>query len=92
MLEHRLRTSELADWKGKIQLQYELDTQTLTVSDRQIRVESNTDSPTINLSLSQLQVLQLIFGELDNSILADHPILLVLFPPDQLLHWSPDNF
>ena len=92
MLEHRLRTSELADWKGKIQLQYELDTQTLTVSDRQIRVESNTDSPTINLTLSQLQVLQLIFGELDDSILADHPILLVFFPPDQLLHWSPDNF
>ena len=37
-------------------------------------------------------VLQLIFGELPTPILSDNPILSVLFPPDHLLHWSPDNF
>ena len=92
MLEYRLHVSELADWKGKIRLRYELDTQTLTISDGRIKVGSGTDSPTIDLSLSQLQVLQLIFGELDDSTLVDNPVLSILFPPDQLLHWSPDNF
>ena len=93
MLENRLRSSNLIGWQGQIQLQYELEAQTLTISDGKIEVDPETDAPTIDLKLSQLQVLQLIFGELDaSSVLIEYPILSILFPPDQLLYWPTDNF
>ena len=93
MLENRLRSSDLIGWQGQIRLQYELEAQTLTISDGKIEVDPETDAPTIDLKLSQLQVLQLIFGELDaSSVLIEYPILSILFPPDQLLYWPTDNF
>lgn len=93
MLENRLRSSDLIGWQGQIRLQYELEAQTLTISDGKIEVDPETDAPTIDLKLSQLQVLQLIFGELDaSSVLIKYPILSILFPPDQLLYWPTDNF
>jgi hypothetical protein len=93
MLENRLRTSNLSNWQGKIRLQYELDAQTLIISNGKIKISPETDTPNIDLQLSQLEVLQLIFGELDtSSVLTEFPILPILFPPDQLLHWPTDNF
>ena len=93
MLENRLRTSNLSNWQGKIRLQYELDVQTLIISNGKIKISPETDTPNIDLQLSQLEVLQLIFGELDtSSVLTEFPILPILFPPDQLLHWPTDNF
>ena len=93
MLENRLRPSDLIGWQGQIRLQYELEAQTLTISDGKIEVDPETDAPTIDLKLSQLQVLQLIFGELDaSSVLIEYPVLSILFPPDQLLYWPTDNF
>ena len=93
LLEKRLHASDLTDWKGQIRLQHELDAQTLNISGGKITVDAETDAPTIDLKLSQLQVLQLIFGELDaSSVLIKYPILSILFPPDQLLYWPTDNF
>ena len=93
LLEKRLHASDLTDWKGQIRLQHELDAQTLNISGGKITVDAETDAPTIALKLSQLQVLQLIFGELDaSSVLIEYPVLSILFPPDQLLYWPTDNF
>ena len=93
MLENRLRKSDLSTWQGEIRLQYELDVQTLIISDGKIKIRPRTDTPNIDLQLSQLEILRLIFGELNTSSPSTaYPILSTLFPPDQLLHWPTDNF
>ena len=89
-MKRRIAASGWSQWRGIIRIAYELDSAILAIADSQIYL---TDSkPTINLEFNQFQVLQLVFGELGDSILSDYPILSVLFPPDCLLHWSPDNF
>ena len=93
MLENRLSKSDLSTWQGEIRLQYELDVQTLIINKGKIKISHRTDTPNIDLQLSQLEILQLIFGELNtSSIWTDYPILPILFPPGQLLHWPTDNF
>ena len=93
MLENRLSKSDLSTWQGEIRLQYELDVQTLIINNGKIKIRPRTDTPNIDLQLSQLEILQLIFGELNTfSTSTDYPILPILFPPGQLLHWPTDNF
>ena len=93
LLEKRLHASDLTDWKGQIRLQHELDAQTLNISGGKITVDAETDAPTIDLKLSQLQVLQLVFGELDASSVSTHDMILSsLFPPGQMLYWPTDTF
>ena len=89
-LEKRIAKSNWKRWNGSIRISYELDSTTMTIYNGEISLTKN--EPTINLELNHLQVLQLIFGELPTPTLSDNPILSVLFPPDHLLHWSPDNF
>ena len=89
-LEMRIAKSDWKGWNGSIRISYELDSATMTISNGEISLTKN--EPSINLELNHLQVLQLIFGELPAIVLSDHPILSVLFPPDHLIHWSPDNF
>ena len=89
-LEMRIAKSDWKGWNGSIRISYELDSATMTISNGEISLTKN--EPSINLELNHLQVLQLIFGELPALVLSDHPILSVLFPPDHLIHWSPDNF
>ena len=62
----------------------------MTMYNGEISLTNN--EPTINLELNHLQVLQLIFGESPTPVLLDNPILPVLFPPNDLLYWPPDNF
>ena len=89
-LEKRIAKSNQKGWNGSIRISYESDSTTMTIYNGKIRLTNN--EPTINLELNHLQVLQLIFGESPTPVLLDNPILPVLFPPNDLLYWPPDNF
>ncbi|HIA68565.1 TPA: hypothetical protein EYN98_21485 [Candidatus Poribacteria bacterium] len=88
ILEDRLRNSNYSDWQGTIRIRYELDDQMLIIENGIIQVSAPITNPTIDLDLTQIEVLQLIFGDFNT----DYDLISILFPLDELLLWDPDNF
>ena len=100
LLEARLKTSDFATWTGAIRIRYEADERTLVVGDGSINIVRHSESPEINLSVSQTQLLKLLFGNMNaeqiifSNGLKIHEIDLLdtLFPTGELFMWRTDRF
>ena len=100
LLEARLKTSDFATWTGAIRIRYEADERTLVVGDGSINIVRHSESPVINLSVSQTQLLKLLFGNMNaeqiifSNGLKIHEIDLLdtLFPTGELFMWRTDRF
>ena len=100
LLEARLKTSDFATWTGAIRIHYEADERTLVVGDGSINIVRHSESPVINLSVSQTQLLKLLFGNMNaeqiifSNDLKIHEIDLLdtLFPTGELFMWRTDRF
>ena len=100
LLEARLKTSDFATWTGAIRIRYEADERTLVVGDGGINIVRHSESPEINLSVSQTQLLKLLFGNMNaeqiifSNGLKIHEIDLLdaLFPTGELFMWRTDRF
>ena len=100
LLEARLRDSDFSAWTGAIRIRYEADERTLVVGDGSINIVRHSESPVINLSVSQTQLLKLLFGNMNaeqiifSNGLKIHEIDLLdtLFPTGELFMWRTDRF
>ena len=100
LLEARLRDSDFSAWTGAIRIRYEADERTLVVGDGGINIVRHSESPEINLSVSQTQLLKLLFGNMNaeqiifSNGLKIHEIDLLdtLFPTGELFMWRTDRF
>jgi hypothetical protein len=100
LLEARLRDSDFSAWTGTIRIRYEADERTLVVGDGSINIVRHSESPVINLSVSQTQLLKLLFGNMNaeqiifSNGLKIHEIDLLdtLFPTGELFMWRTDRF
>ena len=100
LLEARLRDSDFSAWTGTIRIRYEADERTLVVGDGGINIVRHSESPEINLSVSQTQLLKLLFGNMNaeqiifSNGLKIHEIDLLdtLFPTGELFMWRTDRF
>ena len=100
LLEARLKASDFATWTGAIRIRYEADERTLVVGDGSINIVRHSESPVINLSVSQTQLLKLLFGNMNaeqiifSNGLKIHEIDLLdtLFPTGELFMWRTDRF
>ena len=102
VLASRLCASDLPGWEGSVRLRYESDERTLQIGDEEIAVVRSTPSPDIDLTLSQEQLLKLLFGNMraehiacaNNLPLGEDDIALLdaLFPRDELFSWRTDGF
>ena len=100
--ETRLNDSDFSRWGGSILIRYESDNQTLIVKGGKIEVSKEAGNPTIDLAVSQTQLLNLLFGNMTAGQIAfanDLPmdkseieLLGVLFTPGELLLWETDRF
>ena len=100
LLEARLRDSDFSAWTGTIRIRYEADERTLVVGDGSINIVRHSELPVINLSVSQTQLLKLLFGNMNaeqiifSNGLKIHEIDLLdtLFPTGELFMWRTDRF
>ena len=100
--ETRLNDSDFSRWGGSILVRCESDNLTLSINGGKIGVSAEGGDPTIDLAVSQTQLLNLLFGNMTAGQIAfanDLPIgeceielLGVLFPPGELLLWETDRF
>jgi predicted acetyltransferase len=99
-LEARLRQSDFSDWRGSIRIRYEAAEVTLSI--RAGHIDIGDDAPSIDLSVSQQQLLKLLFGNMSGEQIAfsnnlqldsNHlNVLDVLFPKNEFFLWSTDHF
>ena len=100
LLEARLRDSDFSAWTGAIRIRYEADERTLIIRDGEICIARDSESPEINLLVSQTQLLKLLFGNMNaeqvvfSNGLKIHEIGLLdaLFPAGELFMWRTDRF
>ena len=100
LLEARLRDSDFSAWSGAIRIRYEADERTLTIRDGEISVAPNSASPEIDLRISQIQLLKLLFGNMSPEQIAfsndlqicEIGLLDALFPAGELFMWRTDRF
>ena len=100
LLEARFRDSDFSAWSGAIRIRYEADERTLTIRDGEISVAPNSVSPEIDLRISQIQLLKLLFGNMSPEQIAfsndlqicEIGLLDVLFPAGELFMWRTDRF
>ncbi len=100
LLEARLRDSDFSAWTGAIRICYEADERTLIIRDGEISIAKNSESPEINLRVSQAQLLKLLFGNMSaeqvvfsNSLqIREVALLDALFPAGELFMWRTDRF
>lgn len=100
LLEARLTDSDFSAWTGAIRIRYEADERTLIIRDGEISIVSDSESAEIDLSLSQEQLLKLLFGNISaeqvvfSNDLPIHEIGLLeaLFPAGELFIWWLDRF
>ena len=100
LLEARLRDSDFSAWTGAIRICYEADERTLIIRDGEISIAKNSESPEINLLVSQIQLLKLLFGNMSaeqvvfsNSLqIREVALLDALFPAGELFMWRTDRF
>lgn len=100
--EARLNDSNFSTWNGSIQIRYESDKQTLVVKGGKIEASGEAGVPTIDLAVSQTQLLNLLFGNMTARHVAfsnglpfnesEIELLGVLFPPGELFLWETDRF
>ena len=99
LLEARLRDSDFSAWSGAIRVCYEADRRTLIIRDGEVNIVQNSASPEIDLRVSQIQLLKLLFGNMSaeqvvfsNGLKIDEIGLLdALFPADELFIWWLDR-
>ena len=100
LLEMRLRDSDFSAWSGAIRIRYEADKRTLIIREGEISVARNSRLPEIDLHLSQIQLLKLLFGNMSaeevvfsNDLqIREIGLLDALFPADELFIWWLDRF
>ena len=100
LLEMRLGASDFTAWTGAIRVRYEADERTLVIKEGKISITHNSPSPEINLLVSQVQLLKLLFGNMSaeevtfsNGLIIDEIGLLdALFPAGELFMWRTDRF
>ena len=100
LLEARLRDSDFSAWTGAIRISYEADERTLVIREGKISITHDSQSPEINLIVSQVQLLKLLFGNMSaeevtfsNGLVIDEIGLLdALFPAGELFMWRTDRF
>ena len=100
LLETRLRDSGFSAWTGAIRIRYEADERTLIVREGEIRIAADSESPEINLLVSQTQLLKLLFGNMSaeqivfaNGLqIREIGLLDLLFPVGELFMWRTDRF
>ena len=100
LLEARLSDSDFSAWTGAIRIRYEADERTLVIRDGEINIAQNSASPEIDLLVSQIQLLKLLFGNMSaeqvvfsNDLqIREMGLLDALFPSDELFMWWLDRF
>ena len=100
LLEARLRDSDFSAWTGAIRIRYEADERTLIIRAGEISIAQSSESPDIDLLVSQTQLLKLLFGNMNaeqvifSNGLKIHEIGLLdaLFPTGELFMWRTDRF
>ena len=100
LLETRLRDSRFSAWTGAIRIRYEADERTLILRNGEISITRNSASPEIDLLVSQVQLLKLLFGNISSEQIVfanglqirEIGLLDVLFPADELFMWRTDRF
>ena len=100
LLEARLRDSDFSAWTGAIRICYEADERTLIIRDGEINIAHDSESPEIDLLVSQTQLLKLLFGNMSaeqiafsNGLMINEIDLLdALFPTGELFMWRTDRF
>lgn len=100
LLEVRLKNSDFSGWTGAIRLRYEADERTLIIRDGKISISQHSASPEIDLRVSQIQLLKLLFGNMSaeqvvfsNSLpIREIGLLDALFPAGELFIWWLDRF
>ena len=100
LLEARLRDSDFSAWTGAIRICYEADERTLIIRAGEISIAQSSESPDIDLLVSQTQLLKLLFGNMNaeqvifSNGLKIHEIDLLdaLFPTGELFMWRTDRF
>ena len=100
LLETRLRDSDFSAWSGAIRIRYEADARTLIIQDGEISIARNSTSPEIDLHLSQIQLMKLLFGNMNaeevvfsNDLqIREIGLLDTLFPASELFMWWLDRF
>ena len=99
LLAARLKNSDFSAWKGAIRIRYEADERTLVIRAGEINIARNSASPEIDLCVSQIQLLKLLFGNMSaeqvvfsNGLRIDEIGLLdALFPAGELFIWWLDR-
>ena len=99
LLAARLKNSDFSAWKGAIRIRYEADERTLVIQEGEINIARNSASPEIDLRVSQIQLLKLLFGNMSaeqvvfsNGLRIDEIGLLdALFPAGELFIWWLDR-
>ena len=100
LLETRLKDSDFSVWTGAIRIRYEADERTLIIRDGEISIASGSESPEIDLPLSQEQLLKLLIGNMSPEQVAfsnglqirEIGLLDTLFPAGELFIWWLDRF
>ena len=100
LLEARLRDSDFSAWTGAIRIRYEADERTLISRAGEISIAQSSESPDIDLLVSQTQLLKLLFGNMNaeqvifsNGLnISEIGLLDALFPAGELFMWRTDRF
>jgi hypothetical protein len=100
LLEARLRDSDFSAWTGAIRIRYETDERTLIIRAGEISIAQSSESPDIDLLVSQTQLLKLLFGNMNaeqvifsNGLnISEIGLLDALFPAGELFMWRTDRF
>ena len=100
LLEARLRDSDFSAWTGAIRIRYEADERTLIIRAGEISIAQSSESPDIDLLVSQTQLLKLLFGNMNaeqvifsNGLnISEIGLLDALFPAGELFMWRTDRF
>lgn len=100
LLETRLKASDFSAWTGAIRIRYEADERTLIIKDGEISITRDSESPEIDLLVSQTQLLKLLFGNMsaeqvafsNNLQIREVGLLDAFFPAGELFMWRTDRF
>jgi hypothetical protein len=102
LIEARLRASDFSGWEGTVRVRYEADERALDIKGGKVTVSPCKGEPEVDLSVSQTQLLRLLFGAVRAEDVAfsnrlalredEIGLLNALFPPDELFLWGTDGF
>ena len=102
LIEARLRASDFSGWEGTVRVRYEADERALDIKGGKVTVSPCKGEPEVDLSVSQTQLLRLLFGAVRAEDVAfsnrlalredEIGLLNALFPPDEMFLWGTDGF